>query len=114
MKPIIKSTLENINNSPKLNYEKSSNSILNSIFNFFDNKSGLTEYNNNTLSYEKNNGDVYIVNRQPTIKEIWISSPVSGSNKFKMSRLENDNIGKYKFLDRKGNEIIEFLRSEIK
>lgn len=57
-----------------------------------------------TIEY-KNNDGMYVFSKQPIIKELWVSSPVSGSWKFKMNGEQFVGNGK---------ELMEFVENEIK
>lgn len=62
------------------------------------------DLNGNILSIQTESG-TYVVNTQTAIKEIWLSSPISGPYHFSYQDT--------KWLDRNGKDLMKILSSEL-
>ncbi len=75
----------------------------------YDDSKGVVEmdYADNVLSIANDKG-IYIINKQPSVKEIWLSSPVSGPHHFRFSNEQQ------KWLNKSEENLLDILSSEFK
>ncbi|ELQ75646.1 Mitochondrial matrix protein frataxin, involved in Fe/S protein biosynthesis [Trachipleistophora hominis] len=71
-----------------------------------DNDYGEIEHNNNVIEYTVDGVGRYVVSRQPSVMELWVSSPITGPSKFGMVEK--------KFVEKKnGMEIMKYFEMEM-
>ncbi|ELA47911.1 frataxin [Vavraia culicis subsp. floridensis] len=71
-----------------------------------DNGYGEIEHNNNVIEYSVDGIGRYIVSRQPSVMELWVSSPISGPSKFELKDRH--------FVEKKSKtEIMKYFDAEV-
>lgn len=93
----------------KIAYDKFANSILSKIATVFEKQplEGDLNEKEGVLSYKIKNLGEYILNKQPPLKQIWSSSPISGPKRFFIG---ND----FSFYCTKTNQnILDYIEDEM-
>ncbi|EPR79861.1 Frataxin [Spraguea lophii 42_110] len=70
------------------------------------------DLNNNVITCRIENIGEYVINKQPSIYEIWLSSPISGPSKYKL-KMDNNFKNKHTWLSKCNKNIINQLNREI-
>ncbi|HJK87574.1 MAG TPA: frataxin domain-containing protein [Candidatus Megaira endosymbiont of Hartmannula sinica] len=66
-----------------------------------------------SLSIETKQG-IFLINRQIILKEIWLSSPISGPHHFTYKNISNNEQDNFQWVNKNNINIFSILRSEIK
>ncbi|KAI5189931.1 frataxin [Nematocida sp. AWRm77] len=90
---------------PVTTYNALSKSVLSQAFSLLDGLDGCATLKDGVVTADVKGKGVYVVNRQPPKKEIWLSSPVSGPYHFQY----RDAVWK----DGRNNELFSLLRKEL-
>lgn len=90
---------------PVTTYNALSKTLLADVFSLLDRVNGGATLRDGVVTADVKGKGVYVVNRQPPKKEIWLSSPVSGPYHF---QYHND-----KWTDARNNELFAVLNGEL-
>ncbi|KAH9385627.1 frataxin [Nematocida major] len=86
-------------------YEKASKDIMKKVFNTIDAVVDGASIKDNVISVEVPGAGVFVINRQPPKREIWLSSPLTGPYHFKS--IQN------KWIDSRGRDLLSIISKEI-
>ncbi|OAG33535.1 frataxin [Nematocida sp. ERTm5] len=86
-------------------YDSLSKSVMKRIYEVIDRTIDNVSLKDNVITIDIPNKGVFILNRQPTKEEIWLSSPISGPYHFR----QNGDI----WSDRQGNNLLKVISKEI-
>lgn len=89
-----------------LSYHTLARATLSRLQEKLDNEYGTVEHNNNVLGYNVDGVGEYVVSRQPSVHEMWVSSPLSGPCKFVIKN--------GRFVEKKkGDELFRYFDREL-
>ncbi len=90
-------------------FHKIADNLLQTIADSIENKDtdSDVEYLQGVLNIELGDGRKYVLNKHEPTKQIWLSSPISGSHKFKYDESNNRWIG------HEGEDLSKLIYSEI-
>ncbi|KAI5137748.1 frataxin [Nematocida ausubeli] len=86
-------------------YESLSKGIMKKIYETIDQAVDSVSLKDNVIIVEVPKAGIFVINRQPSKEEIWLSSPLSGPYHF--ARKKNQ------WLDRNGNSLLKIISKEI-